>query len=142
MRHRKIWLTAGCIAAACTIFFVWFFRPRPLVHTFENFQIGSVTYFSDATPYSAPKETDFTQEITPYELWQVLSSYECTATLDPPGPYLLADVVLEVSCVHDHEPLHIVLGKDNFCYEHASGIKYAIPDGEELTEELLEMLNL
>lgn len=36
----------------------------------------------------------------------------------------------------------IVLGKDNFCYEHAGGIKYAIPDGEELTEELLEMLNL
>lgn len=36
----------------------------------------------------------------------------------------------------------IVLGKDNFCYEHAGATKYAILNGKELTEELLEMLNL
>ncbi len=142
MRRRKIWLAAGCIAAACIIFFVWFFRPRPLIHDLETFQIGSIFYYENATPYYTPAGKDVTHETDAQELGKVLSSYECAATPWPTGRYLMADVVLEINCVHNRKALHIVLGKDNFCYEHAGATKYAILNGKELTEELLEMLNL
>ena len=113
-----------CIAAAL------YFRSSPVIENAEACTISSVYY----------KGEDMAEEIDLQKLGQILARYRSRASLETAGPYQMEDVTVEINGSCAGRPFHIVLGESCFQYEHAGGNRRTILHGDELMEEIEEVL--
>lgn len=114
----------------CCISLPLYFRPRPLFNAGTD-SITRIIY----------NDVEITDRAICQEVIQLLMDYKYRATFEKVEPYLMQEVAVEIDGRCNNKPLHIVLGTNNFLYEHGGGIKYIIIDGNDLLDKIEGIFN-
>lgn len=128
MRH-KIVLSGVIVLLICFAASGLYFRPRSILRGGEasihriSYEGGSIT------------DDEVCQQVE-----EILTRYQCRASLSRAGSYQLEHVEIEIDGTRGGRPLHIVLGKEDFLYESAGGVMYTILDGDELSKEIGQLM--
>lgn len=113
-----------------------FFRPVPIIAAPNDAAGGG---FELLGIYC--NGADVTGDIDSGTLAEILSGYRCRRSFRHPFPYESADAVWEINLVYDSESLHIVLGKNSFCYNSADDfITRTVTDAQSLMDELAAII--
>lgn len=107
-----------------------YFQPKPLIKDIHSCAISRIAY----------KGTEITDEAAHKNVLQVLIRYKSRASFEQMHSYPIENAVVEIDGTDNSKPFHIVLGKNNFKYEHAGGIIRKIIYGDRLLEDLEKIL--
>ncbi len=144
-RNRWIVPLLVCAVAICGIVAgVYQYRfqaaqPSSLIEDTTQVAIG-IDYNPDYGNVDA--EFERLQEVDRAAVLECLSRYEKQETREEIPGYEMRSVVFDISVYYNEgPPAHIVLGDENFYYDSGKW-SYEILNGEQLREELLEILGL
>ena len=126
MRYRKFIFFSSLIIIISCISLCIYFQPHPLVKDINSCDISRIMY----------KGTEITYEVEQKSVLQLLSRYKCRASFEQFHSYPTENIVVEIDGTNNGEPFHIVLGKNNFKYEHAGGFIQKIIHGDNLLSDI------
>lgn len=134
-RWLKITLTLLLLAAVLLPF-----APHKMIRNGARLNYVACEYYSYTQPNGVYLELTAEQADGVLDVLQSLWCFRVWGE----DKYFMDDVVLEITLQVDEQPLYVVLGRRDFCYDGARGPfqQFDIIGGDKATEQILALLDI
>ena len=159
-RNKLLTIGAVVLVIAFSLYEISAFMPRPIIgkpytvdrleYQTERNEAGQIV-LNASQGYSGAENAfgiasvtynweDVTQQIDAEALAEVLSRVRHRRTTKIYFPYDSDDIVWQIDFIYKNQPVHILLGEFNVCYESVETGAYEILESELIKQALTEMV--